>query len=94
MNVIKSFFRDKNGKTVVWQWPNLPLFSWLVFKLLSLIIATESLQNGFRSISTASLFVWSYLEISDGATMFRRSVGILVFAMIIFGYFSHELTIS
>ncbi|MBA3758115.1 hypothetical protein H0X10_00585 [Candidatus Saccharibacteria bacterium] len=81
-NHLKSFFKDRQGNTVVWQWPNIPLYGWIIFKLLAWAIPDFNIQNGLEQLSTAFLFTWAYLEITKGATYFRKILGLLVLILI------------
>lgn len=80
------FFKDDEGKVIVWQWPNIPIYGWLVFKLLSMLIHHPQLQGGFDGISKAFLFTWAYLELTQGVNYFRRLLGLLVFIALIIGF--------
>jgi hypothetical protein len=75
---------DKNGKVIVWQAPNLPLWSWFIFMLLSKIISRGGLYSAFKYLSAVSLLVWAVLEITKGDSYFRRFIGlaILLFTII------------
>lgn len=80
-------FKDKQGHIVIWQWPNVPLYGWLVFKLLSLAVHVATLKHGFDNLSMAFLFVWAYLEITSGVNYFRRALGLIVMIFLMVGYF-------
>jgi hypothetical protein len=84
---VASFFKDKDGNVVIWQWPNLPLASWIIFKLLSMVFKTGHVKTGFESLSMAALFTWAYLEITSGSSYFRRVLGVVIIIGLIFGYF-------
>lgn len=90
--IIKNFFKDKDGHIVIWQWPNVPLWGWIIFKLLSFSIDQEQLRVGFAKLSAASLFVWAYLEITKGDSYFRRFIGGIVMLGIIAGYFRFQIS--
>lgn len=83
----KSLFRDKNGSIVLWQWPNVTLYGWLLFKGISLLINPGHIKTGLTSLSMAFLFVWAYLEITKGVDYFRRALGFIVIISIILSYF-------
>jgi hypothetical protein len=84
--VISKFFKDKNGRTVIWQAPNLPIYGWVLFKILSLT-TQSNLGDGFSQISNAFLFVWAYLELTQGANYFRRILGAIVIVLLSLNYF-------
>lgn len=83
----QAFFQDKHGHVAVWQWPNIPLYGWLLFKLFAALIAQPQLKHGFTFLSMSFLFAWAYLEITSGLSYFRRLLGFVVFISIILGYF-------
>jgi hypothetical protein len=86
-HMFQKFIRDKNGNVVIWQAPNIPLIGWLVFKLLSIVLSQGHLKDGFGLISSAFIFTWTYLEITDGASYFRRLLGLIVMAVLVVGFF-------
>lgn len=77
-NRVMGFFKDSNGKLAVWQWPNVPLIGWMLFKVFSIILSSPSIKNWSENLSTAFLFTWAYLEITGGTSYFRRFLGVLV----------------
>ena len=83
----QKFVRDKEGRIAVWQTPNLPLVAWIVFKMLSMVVTQKNLQDGFSLISSACLFTWAFLEMTEGDSYFRRVIGLVVFAALLVGFF-------
>ncbi len=84
---INHFFKDDQGKNIIWQWPNIPLYGWVVFKILSMIIDKPTWKFGFQNLSTAFLFTWAFLELTQGVNYFRRLLGLVVLAALIIGIF-------
>ena len=82
-----GFFKDKNGQFVIWQSPNIPIYGWIAFKLLSMLVASGYLKTGFENLSSAALFTWAYLEVYSGMSYFRRLLGVVVLVSIVIGYF-------
>lgn len=82
---ISTFFKDKDGAVVIWQWPNIPIIGWLVCATATRLIGAGAAQHLFAQLSTAFLFTWAYLEISSGASYFRRLLGGIVMLAIILG---------
>ncbi|MBC7546473.1 hypothetical protein H7171_01875 [Candidatus Saccharibacteria bacterium] len=82
-----SFFREADGHIVLAQWPNIPLSGWLVFKILSRIIANGQLKTGFEQLSMAFLFAWAVLKILQGVNHFRRILGLVILLMISVSFF-------
>lgn len=88
MDKFDKFFRDDQNRIVIWQWPNLPLISWFVFMLAAAAVDTDYLNDGFIFLSSASLFTWAYLEIKQGSSYFRRTLGFIVLIIIAIANFS------
>ena len=86
-SMIKKFFQDKDGKIVLGQSPNLPIIGWFVSLVLSFALHSGSISNGFKSLSSAFLLLWAYLEITDGVSYFRRFLGVIVAVVVLTGYF-------
>ena len=82
-----SFFKDTHGKIVLWQWPNIPLLGWIIFKLLSMLPIADNLKAGSGQMSAAFLFTWAFLEITKGVNNFRRLLGIAVMITLVVSYF-------
>jgi hypothetical protein len=78
---LDKFTRNKEGQVVLWQPPNIPLIAWVVFAVISKI-ASGNLAELAQFLSTAFLFTWAYLEITEGDSSFRRVLGVLVIAWI------------
>lgn len=84
---ITNFFKDKKGRTVLWQSPNLLLWGWLVFRVLAWLIPDAYYKNGFGRLSTAILFAWGFLELTKGVNYFRKFVGLVVLVLITLSFF-------
>jgi len=86
-HLVNKLVRDKNNKIVWWQFPNPPLMGWFVFLVLAQVVAPGPFRTGFAQLSGGFLFVWAYLEIIQGATYFRRLLGVAVLLAVLVGYF-------
>ena len=82
-----EFFKNKDGKVVIWQAPNLLLWSWIATTGLGYLLRGSQLHDGVRSLGSAVLFAWAYLEIQSGESPFRRVLGLLVIGMVVVGFF-------
>ncbi len=61
-------FEDRTtGRLVVAQWPNVPLWIFLVARVLSVEL-----------VATIALAVWTLLEVGKGVNPFRRGLGAVV----------------
>ncbi len=81
-------FKDKHGKVVVTQSPNAPIIGWAMCAILVRFLADGSLKNGIGWLGAAFLFTWAYLEISDGSTLARRLLGVIVMLGLLVGHFT------
>jgi hypothetical protein len=80
---IIRFFQDKHGRIVIWQRPNGPLITWFIAMILSKILPYGQLNFVAELVSFGALFTWAWLEIFQGNSYFRRSVGAVVMLIII-----------
>jgi hypothetical protein len=82
-NLWDNLWRDKEGRVVVWQTPNVFLIAWVVLTIVSLVV-TGKAADIFSWLGLAALFIWSLLEIFKGVNYFRRILGlvVLVFAVL------------
>lgn len=75
-----KIWRDKHGRIVIWQTPNVPLIVWAILTFLSLLV-NGGLANAFYWLGSAALIIWSLLELFKGVNYFRRALGLLVLIM-------------
>lgn len=87
MKIAYNLFKNSAGKTVIWQFPNLPLWGWLITSLLAKIYKDSSVHSAFSSLTQAFLFTWSYLELRSGESLFRRILGAIVVGVTVYGIF-------
>jgi hypothetical protein len=87
---LQNFFKDKTGRVVLWQRPNLPICGWAVFKVLAFLTHGD-LRYGCQLVSTGFFLMWALLEITKGVNYFRRLLGFGLLAMVVASYFlSHH----
>jgi hypothetical protein len=72
-------WKDKNGRVVMWQTPNIWLISWAVLTTISLFF-TGHTADGLSATASATLIIWSLLEIFRGINYYRRVLGVAVLA--------------
>ncbi len=70
-------WKDRGGKVVIWQTPNVWLITWAMFTCLSLFF-TGGAGDVASWIASAALVIWSILEVLMGADYFRRALGLAV----------------
>jgi hypothetical protein len=80
-----KFWRDREGKVVIWQTPNAFLIGWAVLTTISLFLSGKA-SDVFAFAAEANLVVWALLEIFKGVNYFRRALGlvVLIFAIMSF----------
>jgi hypothetical protein len=71
-------FRDREGKIVIAQMPNLPIIVWISASLLGLIFTTGKINTGLNLVAFGSLFTWAWEELFQGVNYFRRTLGLIV----------------
>lgn len=77
-------FKDKNGKVVIFLWPNSPLWAWIITKIILLFPLPTYIQEPVEVVSFGALFTWAWIELFRGANLFRRSLGIIMLTYLIF----------
>ncbi len=77
MQAITNFFRDAQGRVVIGQWPNYPLWIAIVCFFLIRLPVPILHHIGFWGL-IISLLYWSYLEIVYGVNTWRRFLGLVV----------------
>lgn len=86
-SLVNSCFNDKDGKIVIFQFPNIPLIAWLISLVMVYLIPESLIRSGVSNVGNLFLFTWSYLEITQGASRFRSALGFVVMVAIISNYF-------
>ncbi len=81
--LFNKIFRDREGKIVLVQMPNLPIIVWIVVSLLKLFFTTGKISTGLEIIAFGSLFTWGWGELLQGVNYFRRALGLLVLVSLI-----------
>jgi hypothetical protein len=76
-------FRNNTGEIVIAQAPNIPILVWISATLLKLVFKTGQVKIALDILALGSLFYWSFLEITQGATYFRRDLGVIVLIALI-----------
>lgn len=78
-----KFWKDKDGRVVIWQNPNLPLWTWIACTGLALLINEGQFRDVIGLIGFMALITWAVLEILQGINYFRRFLGLAVLAAIV-----------
>jgi hypothetical protein len=82
-----KFWKDKHGRVVIFQVPNILLIGWAVLTVVSLFVPRGQTQETVWWLSVALLGVWSLLEISKGVNYFRKSLGVAVLLLVVASIF-------
>lgn len=82
---IDRYFKNKHGRTIIFQTPNLPIIIWFSCVVINKIIPeTSTAHKAFEVIGLGALFTWALLEIFYGANYFRRTLGVAILFMAIY----------
>lgn len=74
---MSNFFKDKNGKVVIGQSPNAPL--WIAIVLWICVYIPIPVVQSFAKLAVIPVMLyWSYLEVFFGVNTFRKLLGIVV----------------
>ena len=84
--LVYAFFKDKQGRIVLFQFPNLPLIVWFATLLGAKVVSTGNVHDLLNLLSFSALFFWAWLEAFYGVNYFRRALGLIV---IIYSIRSH-----
>ena len=71
-------FRDKEGKIVIAQMPNLPLLVGLTATVLQFVLPSGKIHTALDLIAFGALFTWAWQELFEGVNYFRRALGLVV----------------
>lgn len=77
-NWFDRIFRDKDGKIVIGQPPNLPIIVWAIASVLKLIFTSGIIATGLEAIALIAIVFWSLAELFQGVNYFRRGLGLVV----------------
>lgn len=81
-----GLFKNAEDETVIYQRPNLPIIGWAIAMLVSFVTEGNAQQIA-ASLGFALLFTWAYLEIRQGASLFRKMLGSIVMISILLSLF-------
>jgi len=80
---IKWFFKDKQGKWGIIQFPNVLLSIWIILLLVNFLTNNQPL----KLLQSAVLFAWAYNELTRGLSYFRKSLGAIILLVVTVGFF-------
>lgn len=76
-----KFWHDKDGNFAVIQRPNRLIIIWFVTFMISELFHEKYIRLPFGWFAFVILVIWSLSEAFSGVNYFRRSLGVLVFAV-------------
>ena len=79
-----KIFKDKDGNVVITQSPNMPIIIWLLAVIADKFIDGGLVSQFLSIVGTVAISVWAMLEILSGVNLFRRILGAIVLAFVIF----------
>ncbi len=62
---------------VIVQWPNLPLWTWIIASALGYMVHGRW-HTIISLVGSLALLVWAIIEVARGASLFRRLLGVVV----------------
>lgn len=71
------FFRDSAGNIAIVQPPNLPVLVAVGATVLQTVLPSGTLQTAVALVAFGTWYTWAWLELFDGASYFRRSLGLI-----------------
>jgi hypothetical protein len=79
---------DRHGRLVLFEKPNTPLILWAVCSFLDFVVGhslwvNSPLHTLFRMLAFGFIFIWAWLELSQGTTYLRRLLGFIVLVFIL-----------
>lgn len=75
---VDFWFKNRHtGQLTFWQWPNPPLWGFMVFAAIR-AVTDGGLHTVASVLATLSLLVWALFEVTTGVNPFRRLMGVLV----------------
>ncbi len=73
-----KIWRDKNGKVVIMQVPNVWLWAWIFLLVVSIFLNKGKLLDVIHWAGSASLAIWAVMELVKGVNYFRKTLGLIV----------------
>ena len=81
-NQLQKFFKDKDGRVVIFQKPNVPIIVWAMSTVIARLTHGE-MRDRFELLAFIALATWAVMEIIWGTTLFRRLLGAVVLAVML-----------
>jgi len=85
---IDRCIKDREGKIVLGQTPNIPLIFFLFLTIITALLPDGQLKSSMSQVATCFAFIWAYLELIEGINYFRKVLGGTVIIFIVVNIFS------
>lgn len=82
--ILEKCYKDRHGRVVIVQKPNLPISVWAVSTVLGHFFACGSSHTLLALVAFGALFTWAWLELFSGANYLRRLLGLMVMIAILY----------
>jgi hypothetical protein len=83
-----AWFKNSKGDWALGAWPNAPLITWAVAAMVNRV-ASGTVATLAGAVAYGALFVWAWLELFKGVNYFRRLLGAIVLAYLLFSAVKH-----
>ncbi len=80
---LTRLFVGEEDEVAIVQWPNAPLLAWAFLRVLTWF-TTGHIQSLLNDGAIVLLLVWGALEIGWGSSLFRKMLGSLIAAEILY----------
>lgn len=81
------FFKDKRGNWAIAQFPNMLFVLWIGLVFITAVLSDIHIKSSLRLLQDSLLFTWAYLELTEGISRFRRTLGAAILVVILAGFF-------
>ncbi len=82
------FWRDRHGRIVIWQTPNIWLILWFIFEAISLFVGSHRVEIASWWLATVALGIWALYEVFQGVNYLRRLLGLGIAIMTLLTVFN------
>jgi hypothetical protein len=82
-----KIFKDKHGQLAITAVPNPPLIIWAVATVAGKLFKHGAIHDALSLVGFAAIVFWALLEIFQGASYFRRALGLVVLAITFYSRF-------
>ena len=71
---IGRFLKNSRGNWAIIQLPNILLSTWIILIVVNYLFDSQPT----RLLQSTVLFAWAYIELKDGDSLFRRTLGAII----------------